>query len=132
MILDDKLMKYVLFKRRTTKEVIEKLNEGKSQREVAKELGITRSAVQYHLRKEKNMEENKEIQVNHPSHYRTKSYECWDVFKEIANETEMGPAESAMYFNIFKYIWRYKRKDGIKDLEKAKNYIDELIKLLGE
>ena len=115
-----------------TKKVIEKLNEGKSQREVAKELGITRSAVQYHLRKEKNMEENKEIQVNHPSHYRTKSYECWDVFKEIANETEMGPAESAMYFNIFKYIWRYKRKDGIKDLEKAKNYIDELIKLLGE
>ena len=51
-----------------TSTVIEKLNEGKSQREVAKELGITRSAVQYHLRKEKNMEENKEIQVNHPSH----------------------------------------------------------------
>ena len=55
-----------------TEKVIEKLNEGKSQREVAKELGITRSAVQYHLRKEKTMGKNKEIQVLHPSHYNTR------------------------------------------------------------
>ena len=90
----------------TTEEVIEKAAEGKSQREIAKELGVTRAAVQYHIRKNK-----KEIQVLHPSHYNTRSYECWDVFK---------------------YVWRYKSKDGVKDLEKAKNYIDELIKILGE
>ena len=69
-----------------TEKVIEKLNEGKSQREVTKELGITRSAVQYHLRKEKTMKDKKEIQVLHPNHYNTKSYECWDVFKEIADQ----------------------------------------------
>lgn len=157
-----------------TEKVIEKLNEGKSQREVAKELGITRSAVQYHLRKEKNISLNKtisdkdklekkyvlkinntnnitqddiknlskagiisnteetEIKVYHPDHYNTKTYECWDVFKEIAEQNNMGPAESALFFNVFKYVWRYKSKDGVKDLEKAKNYIDELIKLLGE
>ena len=112
--------------------VIEKMNEGKSQREAAKELGITRSAVQYYLRKEKTMAENKEIQVNHPSHYNTQSYECWDVFKEIAEQNNMSPAESALFFNVFKYVWRYKSKDGVKDIEKAKNYIDELIKILGE
>ena len=115
-----------------TEKVIEKLNEGKSQREVAKELGITRAAVQYHLRKEKTMKENKEIQVIHPNHYNTKSYECWNVFREIAEQNNMSPAESALFFNVFKYIWRYKSKDGVKDLEKAKNCIDELIKILGE
>lgn len=157
-----------------TEKVIEKINKGKSQREVAKELGITRSAVQYHLRKEKNISLNKtisdkdkpekkyvlkinntnnitqddiknlskagiisnteetEIQVLHPSHYNTRSYECWDVFKEIAEQNNMSPAESALFFNVFKYVWRYKSKDGVKDLEKAKNYIDELIKILGE
>ena len=157
-----------------TEKVIEKLNEGKSQREVAKELGITRSAVQYHLRKEKNINLNKtisnkdkleknyvlkidntnnitqddiknlskagiisnveetEIKVYHPDHYNTRSFECWDVFKEIAEQNNMSPAESALFFNVFKYVWRYKSKDGVKDLEKAKNYIDELIKILGE
>ena len=110
-----------------TEKVIEKLNEGKSQREIAKELGVTRAAVQYHIRKNK-----KEIQVLHPSHYNTRSYECWDVFKEIAEQNNMSPAESALFFNVFKYVWRYKSKDGVKDLEKAKNYIDELIKILGE
>ena len=111
----------------TTEEVIEKAAEGKSQREIAKELGVTRAAVQYHIRKN-----NKEIQVFHPSHYKTKTYECWDVFREIAEQNNMSPAESALFFNVFKYVWRYKSKDGVKDLEKAKNYIDELIKILGE
>ena len=117
-----------------TEKVIEKLNEGKSQREVAKELGITRSAVQYHLRKEKNINLNKtisnkdkleknyvlkidntnnitqddiknlskagiisnveetEIKVYHPDHYNTTNYECWDVFREIAEQNNMSPA----------------------------------------
>ena len=29
--------------------------------------------------------------------------------------------------NIIKYIVRYKRKDGLQDLEKAKNYLERLI-----
>ena len=73
-----------------------------------------------------------EIKVYHPGHYNTTNYECWDVFKEIAKEYEMDPAEAAMFFNIFKYIWRYKRKDGVKDLEKARNYIGELIKEISQ
>ena len=78
-----------------------------------------------------NVEET-EIKVYHPDHYNTTNYECWDVFKEIAEQNNMGPAESALFFNVLKYVWRYKSKDGVKDLEKAKNYIDELIKILGE
>lgn len=33
----------------------------------------------------------------------------------------------AMKFNIFKYGIRYPKKNGVKDLEKAREYIDELI-----
>lgn len=31
--------------------------------------------------------------------------------------------------NITKYVERYRRKDGIKDLEKAKHYLEKLIEL---
>ena len=48
------------------------------------------------------MKDKKEIQVIHPSHYNTRSYECWDVFKEIAEQNNMSPAESALFFNVFK------------------------------
>ena len=37
----------------TTEEVVKKATEGKSQREIAKELGVTRAAVQYHIGKNK-------------------------------------------------------------------------------
>lgn len=33
----------------------------------------------------------------------------------------------ALKFNIFKYTQRYKEKNGVKDLEKARVYLDELI-----
>jgi hypothetical protein len=29
--------------------------------------------------------------------------------------------------SVLKYLWRYKEKNGIHDLEKAKVYIDKLI-----
>ena len=61
-----------------TEKVIEKLNEGKSQREVAKELGITRSAVQYHLRKGKTMKDNKEIQVERKNISQIKTVYNWE------------------------------------------------------
>lgn len=33
----------------------------------------------------------------------------------------------ALKFNIFKYTQRYQEKNGVKDLEKARVYLDELI-----
>ena len=71
--------------------------------------------------------------VIHPNHYKTKNYECWDVFIDIATEYGMGPVEAALFFNVLKYIWRYKAKDNpIKDLNKAKNFIDKIIKSIEE
>ena len=34
--------------------------------------------------------------------------------------------------NVIKYVTRYKDKNGIEDLEKAKHYIDMLIELEGK
>lgn len=42
----------------------------------------------------------------------------------------MSPEEFRGYLrgNVIKYISRYTKKDGIKDLNKAKHYLEELIK----
>lgn len=60
----------------------------------------------------------KEDKVVNPKHY-TKGIETWDF---IASK-EM----SFMEGNIVKYVSRWKQKNGIEDLKKAKQYIDKLI-----
>ena len=59
-----------------------------------------------------------------PDHYKTGEVECVDALRSA-----LGP-EGFQYFcqgNVLKYVWRYKRKGGKQDLEKAKVYIDWLI-----
>lgn len=60
--------------------------------------------------------------INHPQHYEGHtSLECIDVM-EIA----FGP-EAVAYFclcNSFKYLWRYKHKNGLEDLAKAEWYLE--------
>ena len=64
--------------------------------------------------------------VNHPSHYETGNFECFDVMIETQG------AEAVMDFclcNAFKYLYRHKRKNGIEDVKKARWYIDKFIGL---
>ena len=49
--------------------------------------------------------------VKHPEHY-TQGIEMW---------------EYASSHNIIKYVTRWKHKNGIEDLLKAKQYLDKLI-----
>ena len=37
-----------------------------------------------------------------------------------------------MQGNVIKYVFRYKNKNGLEDLEKAKEYIDRMIESLSE
>lgn len=39
----------------------------------------------------------------------------------------LSPYENFYIGNIIKYLWRYKKKNGVKDLEKAKEYLEFLI-----
>jgi len=63
--------------------------------------------------------------VNHPPHYNQKGIECIDAI-EAATDTGF---EYYLQGNIMKYIWRYRYKDGIQDLEKASWYLNKLIEI---
>jgi hypothetical protein len=57
--------------------------------------------------------------INHPAHYTHGKMECIDAIEGL----ELGYHEGA----ILKYIVRYKHKNGIEDLKKAKWYLERLI-----
>ena len=61
--------------------------------------------------------------VNHPPHYNQKNVECIDA---IESATDSG-FEYYLQGNIIKYLWRYRYKNGVEDLKKAKWYLSELI-----
>ena len=59
-------------------------------------------------------------EITKPERYNKKGkLECWDVILD----QEMDFLEGS----VLKYLWRYKEKNKIHDLEKAKVYIDKII-----
>ena len=66
--------------------------------------------------------------VQHPSHYTQGKVECI-VALESATAGLSG-IEAVCTANAIKYLWRWKRKNGVEDLKKARVYIDYLIKHL--
>jgi hypothetical protein len=59
-------------------------------------------------------------EVDKPKRYNKRGkLECWDVIID----QEMNFLEGS----VLKYLWRYKEKNGMHDLEKAKVYIDKII-----
>lgn len=67
--------------------------------------------------------------VNHPSHYADSAIECID-----AMEAMMTPEQFIGYLrgNLFKYQWRYEKKNGIEDLKKAQWYLEKLTVKIAE
>lgn len=61
--------------------------------------------------------------MNCPKHY-DNIIQPWEYMQSC-----MSPEEFRGYLrgNVIKYISRYIKKDGIKDLDKAKDYLEELI-----
>tara|TARA_R110002074_G_scaffold108572_5_gene234309 strand:- start:1282 stop:1551 length:270 start_codon:yes stop_codon:yes gene_type:complete len=66
------------------------------------------------------LKKNKEDKIVNPSHYIHNAIEPIDYI--LANNLNYCEA------NVVKYISRWKQKNGIEDLQKAKQYIDILIK----
>lgn len=58
-----------------------------------------------------------------PDHYKGK-VECIE-----AMESAMSPDGFQGYLagNVIKYVWRYRNKNGVEDLKKARWYLDKLI-----
>lgn len=64
--------------------------------------------------------------VNHPPHYQSESgLEVIDVIETFTADL-MG-IEATDTGNVIKYICRWKHKNGLQDLEKAKWYLEHLI-----
>lgn len=67
--------------------------------------------------------------VNKPVHYQGK-IECIDCI-ESATDGLKG-IEAFCTGNAIKYLYRWKKKNGIEDLKKAKWYIDKLLNEISE
>lgn len=52
-------------------------------------------------------------------HYKAEAIQPWDYI----TSNNLGYLEG----NIIKYVSRYKSKNGVQDLEKAKHYLEKLI-----
>ena len=61
--------------------------------------------------------------VNHPIHYNKSGIETIDAIEAMTNEG----FDYYLQGNIMKYLWRYKYKNGVEDLEKAQWYLNKLI-----
>lgn len=84
--------------------------------------GYTLSAPIYNV-KRVIQEEKVSEEIKKPARYNKHGkLECWDVILD----QEMDFLEG----NILKYLWRYKEKNGVEDLKKARVYLDKLISQL--
>ena len=62
--------------------------------------------------------------VNSPDHYNFAGIECIDAIRAATGQ------DGFCYYlqgNIMKYLWRYRYKNGIEDLQKAQWYLNQLI-----
>ena len=71
---------------------------------------------------------NKDDMVNSPAHYNKAGIETIDMIESVTGDG----FEAYLQGNILKYLCRYKYKNGAEDLEKAKWYLNRLIKTIGE
>ena len=61
--------------------------------------------------------------VNSPPHYNQAGVECIDALRAATDEGYQYYLQG----NIIKYLWRYRYKNGVQDLEKAQWYLEKLI-----
>lgn len=64
--------------------------------------------------------------VNHPSHYQGNNYECIDVMLDNYDKEQ---TLSWIKLNIFKYIFRMDKKNGLEDMEKIAWYANKYIEI---
>lgn len=67
--------------------------------------------------------------VNSPQHYQGK-VECIDCIESAT--AGLNGIEAFCTGNAIKYLYRWKNKNGIEDLKKAKWYIDKIISIEGK
>ena len=80
------------------------------------------SALQDYIKNESDT--TQKDMVKNPSHYQGKhGLEVYDVLENFLKDIE-----SYYVGNIIKYILRYRNKNGLEDIKKAREYADKLIR----
>jgi len=59
------------------------------------------------------------------SHYQTGAVQHWDIAAMLYGEAHFKCTAT-------KYVSRWRKKNGVQDLEKAKHYLEKLIEVLGQ
>ena len=75
-------------------------------------------------------ESSKHDNVNCPKHYCKGGVESIDFVK--AAVSNLSGFEAVCVANIIKYAWRYKEKNGLEDVMKARKYLEWLIEEVGK
>ena len=70
--------------------------------------------------------------VNHPPHYNSGRYETIDIIESVVDSMGISAFEGVLLGNVIKYITRYRFKNGVEDLNKARWYLDKLIAITDE
>jgi hypothetical protein len=63
--------------------------------------------------------------VNHPLHYTQGKVECIDALQSLT--TGLEGYEGYLVASSVKYLWRWKSKNGLEDLKKAKWFLERLV-----
>lgn len=67
--------------------------------------------------------------VNHPTHYTSTKIETIEI---IRDKLAVEAFEGFCIGNVLKYVTRYKLKNGLEDLKKARWYLDKIISVQEE
>lgn len=62
--------------------------------------------------------------VNHPAHYTSTKIETIEI---IQDKLTPEAFEGFCIGNVLKYLTRYRQKNGVEDLKKARWYLDKII-----
>lgn len=68
--------------------------------------------------------------VNHPPHYENScSFECIEVMEAMFGTERLV---TFCFMNAFKYLWRFKNKNGSEDIKKAQWYLEKAHQCINE
>lgn len=79
------------------------------------------------LRRGATMGQNKALdKIDHPKHYTYGKYECSDVQREMVTKDSYV---DHCILTVIKYVWRWRHKNGLEDLKKARWYLNKAIEV---
>lgn len=69
---------------------------------------------------------------NIPEHYKINGQDTINTIVSIVKNNKLKTEEGLYLFNVLKYLIIFNNKDGMKDLVKARDYLDRLMEVYGK